>query len=97
MNERFKAIAAEAGISVEYLTNTDQISLIERFAELMIEECCSQIYDRGQYSNGDWAKYRIRTFWNRRMTYRQYYLRQMKLVARAFFIYFKGFVLNRKV
>jgi hypothetical protein len=60
MNERFKAIAAEAGISVEYLTNTDQISLIERFAELMIEECCSQIYDRGQYSNGDWAKYRIR-------------------------------------
>lgn len=31
------------------------------------------------------------------MTYRQYYLRQMKLVARAFFIYFKGFVLNRKV
>ena len=59
MNERFKAIAAEAGISVEYLTNTDQISLIERFAELMIEECCSQIYDRGQYSNGDWAKYRI--------------------------------------
>jgi len=60
MNERFKAIAAEAGISVEYLTNTDQISLIERFAELMIEECCSQIYDRGQYSNGDWAKYSIR-------------------------------------
>jgi len=60
MNERFKAIAAEAGISDEYLTNTDQISLIERFAELMIEECCSQIYDRGQYSNGDWAKYRIR-------------------------------------
>jgi hypothetical protein len=31
-----------------------------KFAELIVEECCAQLLDRGPYSNGDWAKYRIR-------------------------------------
>ena len=31
MNERIKELALEAGISVEYLTNTKQIVLIEKF------------------------------------------------------------------
>ena len=39
MNERIKEIATEVGISVEYLNNTKQWSLIEGFAELIIKEC----------------------------------------------------------
>lgn len=31
-----------------------------KFAELIIEECFSQIHDRGKYSDGDWTKYKIR-------------------------------------
>ena len=43
MNERIKEIASEVGISVEYLNNTKQWSLIERFAELIIKECIESI------------------------------------------------------
>ena len=39
MNERIKEIATEVGISVEYLNNTKQWSLIEGFAELIVKEC----------------------------------------------------------
>ena len=39
MNERIKELATEVGISVEYLTNTKQIVLIEAFAESIIREC----------------------------------------------------------
>jgi hypothetical protein len=39
MNQRLKELATEVGISVEYLTNTKQIVLLEKFAELIIEEC----------------------------------------------------------
>ena len=39
MNERIKELATEVGISVDYLTNTKQIVLIEKFAELIIKEC----------------------------------------------------------
>ena len=38
MNERIKEIATEVGISVEYLNNTKQWSLIERFAELLMQD-----------------------------------------------------------
>lgn len=41
MNERIKELAQEVGISVEYLTNTKQIVLIEKFAELIVRECVS--------------------------------------------------------
>ena len=39
MNERIRELAAEVGISVEYLTNTKQWTLIEALAELIVREC----------------------------------------------------------
>ena len=39
MNERIKELATEVGISVDYLTNTKQIVLLEKFAELIVLEC----------------------------------------------------------
>jgi hypothetical protein len=47
MNQRIKELATEVGISVEYLTNTKQIELIEKFAQLIVEECMNQV--REQY------------------------------------------------
>lgn len=47
MNERIKALATEVGISVEYLTNTKQIVLIEKFAELIVRECSQKLEDDG--------------------------------------------------
>ena len=43
MNERIKEIATEVGISVEYLTNTKQWSLIEALSELIINETIKSI------------------------------------------------------
>jgi hypothetical protein len=45
MNERIRELATEVGISVEYLTNTKQIVLIEKFAERVIEECIDIAYE----------------------------------------------------
>ena len=39
MNERIRELATEVGISVDYLENTKQIVLIEKFAKLIIQEC----------------------------------------------------------
>ena len=39
MNERIQELMAEVGMSVDYLTNTKQIVLIEKFAELIVREC----------------------------------------------------------
>ena len=39
MNEKIKDLMTEAGISVEYVTNTKQIVILEKFAELVIKEC----------------------------------------------------------
>ena len=39
MNERIRELATEVGISVDYLTNTKQIVLLEKFAELIVQEC----------------------------------------------------------
>jgi hypothetical protein len=39
MNERIRKLATEVGISVDYLTNTKQIVLLEKFAELIVQEC----------------------------------------------------------
>ena len=41
MNERIRELATEVGISVEYLTNTKQIVLLEKFAELIVRECAN--------------------------------------------------------
>ena len=43
MNEQIRQLAQEVGISVEYLTNTKQIHLIEKFAELIVQECVEKI------------------------------------------------------
>jgi len=43
MNERIKELATEVGISVEYLTNTKQWTLIEALAELIVRECIASI------------------------------------------------------
>ena len=46
MNERIKQLAAEVGISVEYLNNTKQWVLIEALAERIVGECvgcCEQV------------------------------------------------------
>jgi len=45
MNERIKQLATEVGISVEYLTNTKQLVLIEKFAELIVRECIAICQD----------------------------------------------------
>lgn len=39
MNERIRELATEVGISVEYLTNTKQWTLIEALAEMIVQEC----------------------------------------------------------
>ena len=39
MNERIRELMAEVGMSVDYLTNTKQIVLIEKFAELIVLKC----------------------------------------------------------
>lgn len=43
MNERIKELATEVGISVDYLTSTKQIVLLEKFAELIVLECIETI------------------------------------------------------
>ena len=46
MNGRIKQLAAEVGISVEYLNNTKQWVLIEALAERIVGECigcCEQV------------------------------------------------------
>ena len=48
MNERIKELATEVGISVDYLTNTKQIVLLEKFAELIVKEC-SYLADQAHY------------------------------------------------
>ena len=39
MNKRIQELMTEVGMSVDYLTNTKQIVLIEKFAELIVREC----------------------------------------------------------
>ena len=46
MNEKIKELMAEVGMSVDYLTNTKQIVLIEKFAELIVQECIVDFYRR---------------------------------------------------
>ena len=43
MNEQIKKLAAEVGISVEYLNNTKQWSLIEALSERIIQESIQEV------------------------------------------------------
>lgn len=47
MNELIRELMAEAGMSVAYLTNTKQIVLIEKFAELIVRECIDTAHHHG--------------------------------------------------
>jgi hypothetical protein len=57
MNERIQELATEVGISVEYLTNTKQWTLIEALALLIVQECaevCASIAAvRAGYNDAD--------------------------------------------
>ena len=55
MNQIIKEIATEVGISVEYLNNTKQWSLIEGFAELIVKECGRVMEEKDSYY-GEWMK-----------------------------------------
>ena len=46
MNERIRELMAEVGMSVDYLTNTKQIALIEKFAELIVRECALVVHKK---------------------------------------------------
>jgi hypothetical protein len=39
MTDKIKDLMTKAGISTEYVTNTKQIVILEKFAELIIQEC----------------------------------------------------------
>ena len=47
MNDRLQKLATEVGISVEYLTNTKQLVLIEKFAELLLRDCVHNLFYEG--------------------------------------------------
>ena len=53
MNERIRELATEVGISVEYLTNTKQWTLIEALAELIVKECIYRVRSRQQFAGED--------------------------------------------
>lgn len=46
MNKRIQELATEVGISVEYLTNTKQIVMLEKFAELVIKDTMQVVANR---------------------------------------------------
>lgn len=62
MNETVKAIWNKAASSHEQADTSWETkqNFLNKFAELIVEECCDQLNDRGQFSDGNWAKYRIR-------------------------------------
>jgi hypothetical protein len=60
MNERIKQLAEQAGFVDKGSNHTAYINFDhEKFAQLIIEECCNQLHDPNRYSDGDFAKWRI--------------------------------------
>jgi len=62
MNQRIRELATQVGISVDYLTNTKQIELIEKFAELIVKECMKAA-DEGMAQvtmRVEWPSYHIK-------------------------------------
>lgn len=51
MNDRIRDFMAEAGISVEYVTNTKQIVVLEKFAELIVRECADRCGSQADQRN----------------------------------------------
>ena len=62
MNDNIRAIWNQAASSHQQAETSreTQENFINRFAELIVEECCGLIYDRGEHSNGSVTKYKIR-------------------------------------
>ena len=56
MNERIQELMAEVGMSVDYLTNTKQIVLIEKFAELIVRECAAQADEESSWPYSSFGK-----------------------------------------
>lgn len=52
-NDLWKQLAYDVGISVEYLTNTKQINMIEAYAEKIVRECAvvAHIEDHDPYNS----------------------------------------------
>ena len=66
MNERIRELMAEVGMSVDYLTNTKQIVLIEKFAELIVRECaeiCLEMSAKCAGLEGDGALAKDCAYW----------------------------------
>lgn len=49
MNLNLKELATEVGISVDYLENTKQLMLLEKFAELVIEASFDTVIADGRF------------------------------------------------
>jgi hypothetical protein len=62
MNDRIKELAHQAGSTHKLSLGVYQFyqEELEKFGQLIIDECCSQINDRGLYSDGHRAKHLIR-------------------------------------
>lgn len=56
MNDRIKQLMTDAGVSVDYVTNTKQIVILEKFAELIINECI----DRTVFNDMNHEHYEMR-------------------------------------
>ena len=53
MNKNLKELATTAGISLQYLTNTKQITILEEFAESIVKACYEHC--KGQLLNSTLA------------------------------------------
>lgn len=53
MNERIRELYLKS-------LSDNQEFCYQKFAELIVRECCNQIYDRGEHSDGYVTKYKIR-------------------------------------
>ena len=51
MNDRIRDFMTEAGISVEYVINTKQIVVLEKFAELIVRECADRCGSQADQRN----------------------------------------------
>ena len=65
MNERIRELASEAAeysqkmFLPSFLAGGDRDLFVEKFAKLIIKECCNQLHDPNRYSDGEFAKWRI--------------------------------------
>ena len=62
MNEKIKQLAIEAGMDPWGVGNGDNVSdIIEKFAHLLIIECCELASDTGDSEGDGWGQYIAKT------------------------------------